>query len=428
MSINKEFAVKNDTELKKLWNELSILRGEIKSIQRSIATGYNYNPSFDASRLENQLRQLREQYDEANNKALELEKNWADNGFWSRAFIVINHNGHIHKSMKCSTCFITTKFDFLPNYSGSDEMDIIKAAGEMACTVCYPHAPAWILNQPCTIVSEHRLYDERKEKEMAEKKAEKINKNILKNSTVDGSPLEIDDHTIVAEKTAISEWVQCRVENYVPSGVRVSPEEFRHIICQSLADKHQRTFAEQEQILEEAAKKKIAKNIADYKRKYSKKNTQNCPHHIGRNVAILQHAIYEIESKSPSFNKQDSMVASILSIENMLNTLYSDLLESKKEYTDKLKNMSPDIFEGNLLESIGKLQIQIDFLALHLSDSIKEAKAMFIEFIYNGAPDMNPAEKRNFDRWIANGKKLNFGQCIVGIFDQHWLYDFNFQG
>ena len=90
--------------------------------------------------------------------------------------------------------------------------------------------------------------------------------------------------------------------------------------------------------------------------------------------------------------------------------------------------MSPDIFEGNLLESTGKLQIQIDFLALHLSDSIKEAKAMFIEFIYNGAPDMNPAEKRNFDRWIANGKKLNFGQCIVGIFDQHWLYDFNFQG
>jgi len=140
---------------------------------------------------------------------------------------------------------------------------------------------------------------------------------------------------------------------------------------------------------------------------------------------ILQHAIYEIESKSPSFNKQDSMVASILSIENMLNTLYSDLLESKKEYTDKLKNMSPDIFEGNLLESIGKLQIQIDFLALHLSDSIKEAKAIFTEFIYNGAPDMNASEKRKFDRWIANGRKLYFDQCTVGIFDQHWLYDFN---
>lgn len=63
---------------------------------------------------------------------------------WSRFFLVLNNNGHIHSSTSCSTCFITTDFGWLPELSGLTEADAVEQQGEILCSVCFPSAPvAW---------------------------------------------------------------------------------------------------------------------------------------------------------------------------------------------------------------------------------------------------------------------------------------------
>lgn len=64
---------------------------------------------------------------------------------WSRFFLVTSSGGgHIHSSMNCSTCRMTTAFSWLPELSGLTEADAVAAHGPLLCTVCYPTAPlAW---------------------------------------------------------------------------------------------------------------------------------------------------------------------------------------------------------------------------------------------------------------------------------------------
>lgn len=50
--------------------------------------------------------------------------------------------------MDCGTTYATTSFAWLPEYSGKNQDEIIEAAGERACTVCYPNAPVSVLNRP----------------------------------------------------------------------------------------------------------------------------------------------------------------------------------------------------------------------------------------------------------------------------------------
>ncbi len=61
---------------------------------------------------------------------------------WSRYFIVNNVNGHVHRSRSCSTCFPTTVYSWIPSLSGCDEAALVAEYGEVACTVCFPDAPA----------------------------------------------------------------------------------------------------------------------------------------------------------------------------------------------------------------------------------------------------------------------------------------------
>ena len=60
---------------------------------------------------------------------------------WSRFFLVLNTNGHIHSSTSCSTCFVTTEFGWLPELSGLTEADAVEQQGEILCSVCFPSAP-----------------------------------------------------------------------------------------------------------------------------------------------------------------------------------------------------------------------------------------------------------------------------------------------
>jgi hypothetical protein len=75
-------------------------------------------------------------------------------GGWTRAFLVVTKGeGHVHRSQVCHTCYPTTQFHWVTDFSGHDEAEIVDAAGERACTICYPTAPAEVLNRPTAIFS-----------------------------------------------------------------------------------------------------------------------------------------------------------------------------------------------------------------------------------------------------------------------------------
>lgn len=60
---------------------------------------------------------------------------------WSRFFLVTSSTGHIHSSMHCSTCRMTTTFGWLPQLSGKTEADAVETCGPALCSVCFPSAP-----------------------------------------------------------------------------------------------------------------------------------------------------------------------------------------------------------------------------------------------------------------------------------------------
>lgn len=89
-------------------------------------------------------------------------------GGWTRALLVQNTGGHVHSSMGCSTCYPSTQYAWLVDYSGHDENQIVYAAGELACTVCYPSAPVEVLARVREI---RRPTDLEREQRAAEKTA-----------------------------------------------------------------------------------------------------------------------------------------------------------------------------------------------------------------------------------------------------------------
>lgn len=115
---------------------------------------------------------------------------------WNRAFLVVTSGqGHVHRSMDCSTCYATTKFNWLPSYSGSSESQIVEDAGERACSVCYPSAPVETFSKPTKIYSDDEKQAAIAKAAKAEEKIVKQAAKIAKAATKDGSEL-----TVVTER------------------------------------------------------------------------------------------------------------------------------------------------------------------------------------------------------------------------------------
>lgn len=97
--------------------------------------------------IERDLTEIGKASDKVNDvKAKEepLNEEFSRRGGWPRAFLVSGIDGHVHSWMNCQTCNHmgqATQFQWMTDYSGSTEEEIVDAAGERACTVCYPTAP-----------------------------------------------------------------------------------------------------------------------------------------------------------------------------------------------------------------------------------------------------------------------------------------------
>lgn len=104
-------------------------------------------------------------------------------GGWNRAYLAItNGKGHVHKSRRCSTCnngASDTRFDWKIEWSGKSQAEIIEAAGERACTVCYPDAPTADLKRPTQMFSRSEIEAAKERERRAALKAEREAKAAL---------------------------------------------------------------------------------------------------------------------------------------------------------------------------------------------------------------------------------------------------------
>lgn len=101
-----------------------------------------------AAQLEAAAQAEQDKADELEAKMAPLHAEFDRRGGWTRAFLVTNTGGHVHRSMDCPTCFTSTRYAWMTEFSGMDEAEIVDAAGERACTVCYPSAPVEVLSKP----------------------------------------------------------------------------------------------------------------------------------------------------------------------------------------------------------------------------------------------------------------------------------------
>lgn len=134
------------------------------------------------------------------------EQEFSRRGGWARAFFVANGNGHVHKEMSCSTCYPTTRFLWLTQYSGRTEEEIVNDAGERACTACYPTEPVDVLRRASRIENPERVRAaaEREAKRQAKEEAARI-KGI---TTPQGEPLKLRWGVVKTERSAEIETVE----------------------------------------------------------------------------------------------------------------------------------------------------------------------------------------------------------------------------
>jgi UDP-2,3-diacylglucosamine pyrophosphatase LpxH len=69
-----------------------------------------------------------------------LENEFTRRGGWNRYYLVID--GHVHRELRCSTCRPTTFYSWLTELADCDESKMVAEYGEVACSVCFPDAPA----------------------------------------------------------------------------------------------------------------------------------------------------------------------------------------------------------------------------------------------------------------------------------------------
>lgn len=107
-----------------------------------------------ASDLLAKLDAARAQLADIEAQADALEATYAEHR-WSRFFIVVSSDGHIHSSRSCSTCRFTTVYGWLPKLSGLTEAEAVADQGPLLCSVCFPSAPAeWTRGRPAQTAEE----------------------------------------------------------------------------------------------------------------------------------------------------------------------------------------------------------------------------------------------------------------------------------
>jgi len=280
MAVTKQFAVEIDTELSNLYNEEWNIKEKIFGYQDSLEF-YIKNPKYandNVAHYEKQIEILKQKLVPIKKRQRELNEIYNQDP-WTRAYLVVSSVGHVHKDMYCSTCFPQTRYQWLVQYSNDDEKTIVEDAGQDACTVCYPSAPAEVLNRPSRIVTADKIAKAQAKAEREEKKAQRIAKEKANAPTASGEFLYFKrgkyTEVIKTERSAVTEWfnlqwqVNKEIVTHYYDGQPHSQEsldnqqrskdeaqEKADIIAKNLAEKHGVSFEQELKILHTKYKKR----------------------------------------------------------------------------------------------------------------------------------------------------------------------------
>ena len=280
MSVTKEFAVKIDTELSSWYNKRWDLVSKLESAEDTKKFYEKHYPTRveEIEKAIEKIAGIELEISAVNIEISKLNKIYNQDP-WTRAFLVLASNGHVHSSMDCNTCFPTTRYNWLVQYSNDDEKTIVEDAGQDACTICYPSAPADVLNRPSRIVTADKIAKAQAKAERDAKKAERIAKEKANAPTASGEFLTYKEgkytRVIKTERTAIIEWAGLQwtinqeiVTHYFDGhphnkeSIRVQKEKIieaqkiADLIVRNLAEKNGVSFDQQLKILNNKYKKR----------------------------------------------------------------------------------------------------------------------------------------------------------------------------
>lgn len=173
--------------------KVDMLETQIRQLEERLRKGRSwFQDETLLPQLEEELVVEQAKLDAIQDEAVPYEREFARRGGWSRAFLVTG--GHLHRSMDCSTCNRDgnrTRFNWMPEYSGQDEEQIVDAAGSRVCTVCYPSAPVDVLSRPSRMLTpdeaDAQAARERRAEEKKAREADRAAKALLP----DGSELRM---------------------------------------------------------------------------------------------------------------------------------------------------------------------------------------------------------------------------------------------
>ena len=266
MSVTKEFAVKIDTELSSWYHKRWDVSSKLDVAEDSIRFYEKHYPNLveEIQKYKDKVAKLNQEYAKIQAEIKKLDAIY-DQDPWTRAFLVINSNGHVHSSMDCNTCFPTTRYNWLVQYSNDDEKTIVEDAGQDACTICYPSAPAEVLNRPSRIVTADKIAKAQAKAERDAKREARIAKEKANAPTASGEPLKIirsiykdgkiSYEWIKTERSAVTYWLNETAWSKHSPREDYTVEALR-LIVQNLAEKHGVSFDQQLKILENKLKKR----------------------------------------------------------------------------------------------------------------------------------------------------------------------------
>jgi hypothetical protein len=263
MSVTKEFAVKIDTELSSWYDKRWALVSNLESAEGTKEFYEKHYPTRveEIQKAVKKITGIKVEIAKVNIEIAGLNKIYNQDP-WTRAFLVINSNGHVHSSMDCNTCFPTTRYNWLIQYSNDDENTIVEDAGQDACTICYPSAPAEVLNRPSRIVTADKVAKAQAKAERDAKKVARIAKEKANAPTASGEFLTYREgkytRVIKTERSAVSEWLnnQYWILNSSNPESQESKKQVNEIICRNLAEKYGVSFDQQLKILENKYQKR----------------------------------------------------------------------------------------------------------------------------------------------------------------------------
>jgi hypothetical protein len=111
-------------------------------------------------------------------------------GRWTRYYLALSHNGHVHSSMSCSTCNngrYSTQFIRLDSEAGMSAEAVVAKARSKACTVCFKDAPT--VEGDCEYRTPDQEEKDRKAAELAARKAAADAKKIFVPGSTPPRPL-----------------------------------------------------------------------------------------------------------------------------------------------------------------------------------------------------------------------------------------------